>query len=706
MNHQTAQKLFQHTKILLACALFAFGAGVASADEGMWLLNQPPKKQLAASFDFSPDDAWFLHLQRSAVRLSDGGSASVVSADGLVMTNHHVAFSQISKLSTAERNLVEEGFIARSHDEELPCPDLEALILWEVEDVTERVKAAAAGLSAAAGEAARRQVISEIESASNESTGLHSQVVTLYGGGLYHLYRYKRYVDVRLVMAPHGDAAYFGGDVDNFEFPRFNLDVTFLRLYEDDKPVRPQHHLSFEVGGVDDGDPVFVVGHPGRTQRTYTVDHLRFLRDVSYPSIMQSLYRAEVELEVFASQSEEHGRIANRNLLGVKNGRKGLGGKLRALQNPAIFAGKKAEEQRLRDAVMGNPTYKKQWGEGWDLVEQSLQTYGDMFADYSTLEQRPLGGSRLFGIARTIVRMTAELEKPSGERLKQYRDSNLASVELRLFSPAPIYEKLEVLQLSTGLAMLAETLGGEDPLVLGALDGRSLDDRARQLVQETALMDVEERRRLVDGGIAAVKASDDPMIRLARRVDAPARELHRRFEDEVQSLQNKGYDVLSAARFAVFGDSVYPDATFTLRFSVGRVAGFEQEGETIAPFTDFNGLFERSAAQPGEDFELPAIWHEKKSELDLQTPFNFVSTNDIIGGNSGSPIVDRDGDVVGLIFDGNRYSFVWDTVFSAERGRAVSVDVRGIVESLRTIYRADELLGELLPETGAGHGTH
>lgn len=698
MNHPLIRNVLNRTKTLLIVALLAVGAAAVSADEGMWLLNQPPREQLAKAYDFRPDDDWFLHLQRSAVRLSDGGSASVVSADGLVMTNYHVAFSQISKLSTAERNLVEDGFLARRHDEELPCPDVEALILWQVEDVSEKIKGAAADLSPAEAEVARRQAISQIESASNETTGLHSQVVTLYGGGLYHLYRYKRYTDVRLVMAPHSSAAFFGGDVDNFEFPRFNLDVAFLRLYENDQPVQPEHYLPFDIGGVSAGDPVFVVGHPGRTQRTFTVDHLRSLRDVSYPAFMQSLYRAEVELEVFASQSDENRRIANRNLLGIKNGRKGLGGKLRALQDPSIFSGKIEDEKQLRQAVMANASYRRQWGEGWDLIKQSLETYEAIFPKYSVMESRPLGGSRLFGIARSIVQMTAELEKPSGERLKQYRDSNLASVELRLFSPAPIYEKLEVLNLSVGLAVMAETLGGENEWTLVALGDRSVDDRARQLVAETTLLDVEKRRQLVAGGIEAVKASDDPLIVLARLLDAPARQVQQRFEEEVQSVQNQGYDLLSAARFAVLGDSVYPDATFTLRFSAGRVAGFDQEGTEITPFTRLAGLYERSVAKSGDDFELPEVWHERKTTLDLDTPFNFVSTNDIIGGNSGSPIVDRDGDVVGIIFDGNRYSFVWDTVFTEQRGRAVSVDVRGMVETLGKVYDAKELLRELLPE--------
>lgn len=676
----------------------------ASADEGMWLLNNPPVDLIEDRYGFRPDDAWFNHLMRSAVRMGSGGSGSFVSRDGLIMTNHHVARDTISKLSTAERDLIADGFYAATRDEELRTPDLEVMNLVRIVDVTDRVQNAGAKHDdSAQAEAARRTEIASIQNEFGARTGLTPEVVTLYGGGLYHLYLYKRYTDVRLVFCPEDSAASFGGDVDNFEFPRWCLDVTFLRVYEDGEPVTPDHFLQFSTRGASEGDPVFVVGHPGRTQRLFTSDHLAFLRDVAYPAWMRFIYRREVELKVFSSLDTENARVAKSQLLGFQNGRKGLGGKLAALQDPGIFAKKLREETALRKAIMD--------GAGSDLdaaydalapfrdIADAQRTASEFYEHYQFLEWFRMGRSALYGHAMNTVRLVEEREKPNGQRLEEFTDANIPRIELALFSEAPIYDAFEINRLTSGLQILAELHGGDDPLVQRALAGKSPRDRAVELVSGTRMGDVEYRKQLVQSGSDSVRRSDDPMVRFARLIDEHARAVRERYEDEVEAVERESYAKLADARFEILGDSVYPDATFSLRLATGTVKGFDQEGEWIEPFTDISGMYRRmrdKGATP--PFLLENKWIRAQNSLALDTPYNLVSTNDIIGGNSGSPLVNRDGECVGLIFDGNRYSFVWDAIYTGERGRAVSVDVRGMLEVMNVVYNADALVNELLGE--------
>lgn len=679
-------------------ALAGLGAPRAAADEGMWLLNQPPMRMLQERYGFTPSPDWLDLVQKASVRMGSGGSGSIVSEDGLVMTNHHVARGQLAKLSTKDRDIIANGFLAREPSDELKCPDMEVLSLQEIVDVTERVKGAVKpGMSNAQAEEARRAAIAIVEREYNEKTGLTCQVVTLYGGGMYNLYCYKRYTDVRLVFAPEESIAAFGGDVDNFEFPRYCLDVTFLRLYENGEPARPTRHFRFTLDGVSEGQPVFVTGHPGRTQRSFAVSHLRTLRDNLYPTWMDFIRRREVELNVFASESDEHETQAYRELPSIENGRKGLGGKLVALQDPRNFAKKVREEEELKSAIASNAELSKQVGNSFEQIAEAQRAYDEIDDLYNVLERWPVGRSELFTIARTIVRLTEERTKPNEQRMSGYSESRVPTLELSLYSPAPIFEDLEVNRVASGLGMAADTLGGEHPVVKTLYGGLGANDRARQLVQGSDLADVDVRRRLVEGGVEAVRASKDPMIQLALALDKDARAVRERYENEVESPQTTAYGNLASARFAAFGESVYPDATFTLRLATGRVKGFEQEGEDVPFKTTFAGLFERYENRgPDEPFNLPRKWLASRSSLDLSTPFDVVSTNDIIGGNSGSPLVNADGRVVGLIFDGNRYSFAWDTIYSSEQGRAVSVDVRAIIEALRKVYNADALVNELV----------
>jgi hypothetical protein len=676
-----------HRTALATVAALAVLPAPARAEEGMWLPNAIPAAELKAKFGFEASPALLEHLQKSAVRFSTGGSGSIVSPDGLVMTNHHVGSDMLAKLSTPERDLLKTGFLARDRGQELPCPDLELNALWSIEDVTDRVTGAAKGAAdtAAAG-AAKRKEIARIEDESEKSTGLTSEVVTLYQGGKYHLYRYRTYRDVKLVFAPETAIAFFGGDTDNFEFPRYDLDCCFFRIYEDGKPLQPEHFLSWDADGAKEGELVFTWGHPGSTNRLYTADHVAFMRDVEEPMGLKRLWRNEVKLTTFMGRGAENARIAREDFFGTQNGRKASQGLLDALQDPAMVAAKRADEDALLKRLAGKPE-AKDFEDGRAMVRASLDAWKRLAPDYFALERRMRAGV-LAGIARTVLRMKAEDAKPSAERLPEFGDANRESLEAMLYSPAPVYPQLEIERMTSMLSGLAEERGLDDALVRKLLDGKSPRARATELVRGTKLADVAARRN---------PDMNDPMIRFMASVDDQARAARKAWEDQVDAPQKIAYGKIAAARFAAFGDSVYPDATFTLRMSYGTVRGWTAEDGTEVPaFTTLGGTFDRAKARAGDPaFELPKSWLDARAKIDAATPFNFVSTNDIIGGNSGSPIVDADGEVVGLIFDGNLDSLAGDVVFDGTRNRATSVDARGMLEAMRKVYGADSLVDEM-----------
>lgn len=669
----------------------------AAADEGMWLFNRPPIEQLESRYGFTPTQDWLDHLQKASVRVMTGGSASVVSPHGLVMTNHHVAYDQIVKVSTPQKDLMRDGFLAKKHEQEIRCPDIEMQVLQSIEDVTDRVNAAVKpGMSAAEAGAARQAARAEIEKQSIEQTGLHAEVVTLYGGARYHLYRYKRYTDVRLVFCPDEQAAAFGGDIDNFEFPRYCLDATFFRLYEDGKPANTPNHLRVNPKGAADGDLVFVTGHPGRTQRGYTAEHIKFLRDTMHPAMLRQIWRREVQLQTFSGYSDEHKRIAADDLGRFANARKAYTGFLAGLHDPSIIRAREDSDRSLKAFAASHPQHAEEWSGAWDEIESALQSYEQFFDKWLLLQRYPFFFSDLVDKAVTIVQMSDELSKPNGERLKKYRDSNLESLRIALYSSAPMSAELEIDRIASTLSALAEIYGADDPLVAKTLAGRSPRDRATELVRATSLFDVDSRRKLTDGGTKAVHASKDPLIRFALDLDADLREIERRYEDEYNSIIEPAYAKIVAARFASEGERAYPDATFTLRLAFGAIKGCYQDDQWVEPFTVIGGIFDRWEQRgPNEPFSLPRHWIDARRKLKLNTPYNNLSTCDIIGGNSGSPLVDRDGRIVGLIFDGNRSSFVWGMQYEGEFGRAVSVDIRGMLEAMKTVYKADALVKEM-----------
>jgi len=664
--------------------------------EGMWLFNNPPKKLLKEKYNFDKGPDWYEHVQKSSVRFNSGGSGSFVSANGLVMTNHHVGADALQKLSTKEKNYLKDGFHAKDPSEEIKCVDLELNVLMEIVDVTKDVEAAVPeGASAEEAFKARRAVTAKIEKESQDKTGLRSNIITLYQGGQYHLYRFKRYTDVRLVFAPEQQIAFFGGDPDNFEYPRFDLDCCFFRIYEDGKPIQCKHYLKWSKAGAKDGELVFVSGHPGRTNRQNTMSELEYLRDFGYPFVLQRLYRMETALRSWSERSEENARRAKDDLFGVQNSRKARDGGLGGLLDPALMARKQSAEQQLRDAVAKDP--KLSFAKGaWERITAAEKKRREIALPFLMLEGGSGFNSNLFGIARTLLRAAEEKPKPNGERLREFVDSNLAPLELQLFSDEPIYEDLEIVKLSDSLRLLAEEMGMENELVKKVLAGKSPRDRAAELVLGTKLKDVELRKKLYEGGARAVDASNDPMIEVARTIDAEARKYRKIFETEIDEVKRQAHAQIAKAKYALEGDSVYPDATFTLRLSYGVVKGYEEAGKQVPHETTFAGLYERSASQKNRPpFDLPERWVERKSKLDLNTPFNFVCTCDIIGGNSGSPVINANAEVVGLIFDGNIQSLVLDFIFDETVARALSVHSQGIIEALRKVYDANDLADEL-----------
>lgn len=679
--------------VLLLAALSAcvLTAPHAAADEGMWLINKPPLEALKTRYGFEPSAQWLENQQKSAVRFNNGGSGSLVSPDGLVMTNHHVGSQMIAELSTADRDLLTTGFLARQRGDELRCPKLELNILWSIEDVTDRVNAAAKpGMSDAEANTARRAETARIEKESEDASGLDSQVVTLYQGGAYHLYRFKRFTDIRLVFAPDQQTAAFGGDIDNFEYPRFCLDVCFFRIYEDGKPLKSEHHLRWSPGGSKEGDLALVFGHPGRTSRIYTADHMVFQRDTAVPYTLGRSARREIELQTFRGRTAEHARIGKDDIDGVANRRKALTGELAALLTPSLIDRKRAEDKRLHD-ILNAPTAEAC---PWDRIKLAQDAHAEIFTTRSALSG--LFASDLGRHAMRLVQLAEELPKPGADRLREFRDTALPSLYLDLYSEAPIYPILDIDSLTSALTNLAAVLGGDHPLVVRALAGKSPAERASELIRETRLTDVAERRRYAEGGSSVVANSYDPMIRFAMDFDAEIRALRTRYENEVEAVERAAYAEIARLKFQQHGDSVYPDATFTLRMSYGPIVGWVENGRQVPAYTTLAGMFERAADRGSRPpFNLNEKWAKRKGRVNLSTPYNFVCTADIIGGNSGSPVVNTAGEVIGIIFDGNIHSLVGRYAYDDRLARAVSVDSRAIIESLRKVYDAGSLADEL-----------
>jgi hypothetical protein len=675
---------------LLAAAL----ALPAAAEEGFWTFDNPPVEALKETgFPASPE--WLARVRLASLRFMDGASGVFVSGDALMATNHHVALECLQNLSTKENDLVATGFLARERDEERACPGYEVNALIGTEDVTARITGAVnPAMSDKEAADARKAVSARLRNECAAATGLRCDMVSLYQGGEYWLYRYKTYTDVRLVFAPEQEIAFFGGDPDNYTYPRHDFDVCFFRAYESGRPASPPAWLPWSRTGTKDGEAVLVSGNPASSSRHSTLAQLTSEREIVLPAVIKFVKERLAALAAYSAKGPEPARRALSATFQLENARKSYEGRLLALYDAKGMARKADEEKELQANVAALPALAAQIGDPWGQVAAARAK-----ADPRTDELRfvSFSGSTLWTNAGRIVHLADEVRKPNEQRLEEFVDSALPSLKNELFSTAPVYPDFEEATLADQLRQAAAALGPDHAFMKAVLAGRTPDEAARALVSGTTLADVRVRRKLVDGGVKAVLASKDPMIVLARAVDSLVREVRRFRDEELRAVLARAGEKIALARLKVYGRNAYPDASFTLRLSYGRVKGYPAEGTQVPPFTTFHGLYDRSLGFGGKPpWNLPPRWQEKKAALDLTVPLNFASTADIIGGSSGSPLLNTAGEIVGLVFDGNIESMAWDYFYTDEQARAVSVDSRAVVEALRSLFGAEELVRELL----------
>jgi hypothetical protein len=676
--------------IVAVVSIATFGSRLA-ADEGMWPLNRFPTAPVQQQHGFTPSPQWLERAQLASVRFAAGCSGSLVSATGLVMTNYHCAVSCVEAVATPDRTLLQTGFYAASQAEEQQCPGMELNQLTGVTDVTDRVAGATKDTGGEAFTAARKAVFAAIEGECATGSDVRCEVVTLYRGGKYDLYKYRRFQDVRLVFAPEFDIGLFGGDPDNFMFPRYNLDLAFVRIYENGAPLRPTHWFRWSPQGASAGDLVFVTGHPGTTLRQYTTAQLEFERDVRLPTHLQFYSERRGLLTEFQRRGAEQARVAGTPLLFVENTLKVQRGLFAAVADRKLLERKRSEEATLRQRVAGQPALQKRLGGAWDAIAASVERSREPWLRLTALSR--LNGSELFAQAQTLLRHAEELPKPNDKRLPEFTDAALPARQQRIAARRPYDKNLETVLLAHALTHLRDQFGLDDPAVKALLGRRSPDEVASSVIRDTTLHDPAARVTLMKAGMQALHASTDPLIVLARAVDPFARDARRQNEDQIDAGVARNQELIAQARFAIEGDRVYPDATFTLRVTFGTVKGWKEGDREITPFTTLAGLYERHTGSA--PFALPGRWLDRRAAVALDTPFNLVADTDIIGGNSGSPMIDRQGRIVGLVFDGNIHSIGGEYWFDPARNRTVAVDSRGIREALKSIYQAERVLQEI-----------
>ncbi len=675
--------------VITACLMLTH---TLHAEEGMWTFDKFPSKTLNAKYGFMPSQAWLDHVRLSSLRIAGGCSASFVSPQGLVMTNHHCVLECVQQLSTPKQNYETDGFLAKTIAEERSCPAFELDQLVEIRDVTGEVQGAIAGKSGDDANKALRAKQAEIQQSCGKDAGVRCDVVSLYYGGIYDLYRYKRYTDVRLVFAPEFSVAQFGGDPDNFNFPRFDFDIGMVRAYENGKPAASPDYLRWSANGTKDGDLVFVSGNPGGTSRQLTMSQLSFERDHLYPNLIPAMSEYRGALEDFIARGPEQAREANEDLFYLENGFKVYFGRQQALLDPKFMAGKQKEEQDLRAAVAANPKLADD-AKAWDEIAQIQRVREQLFVRRTRLGARAFRGG-LLGYAFTLVQAASERTKPNGERLPEYTDQALVETEQELSAAVPVFKDLQELSLRLGFNNVRRDLGADDPFVRKMLGKESPEQLAHRLVTETKLDDPKVREELYKGGQTAVSASSDPMIRFAALINDDLLAVRKEYEARVDAPTRAATEKTAKARFAIYGTSIDPDATFTPRLNYGTVKGFENaEGKFLEPYTTIGGLFERATGAP--PYNLPESWLKAKESLNLTTPMNVSTTSDTTGGNSGSPLIDKDGNVVGLLFDGNIFSLGGDYGYEPLKNRSISVDSRALLEGLKKVYHADRLTEEI-----------
>ena len=688
-------------KLLLVSAFLTLGA-VAHADEGMWTFHNPPTQLISQKYGVTVTPAWLEQVRLSTIRLSNC-TASFVSPNGLILTNFHCSWACLDEHSTKDKSLIFDGYLADGKEKELRCQTQVADVLVAYEDITAKVTDATKGVSDQAANDARKKILTQLEQAceqasrNDKKTGaLKCESVNLYNGGQYWLYKYKRYDDVRLVFAPENAIAQFGGDPDNFQFPRWCLDMSVLRAYDaNGKPAVTPHFMKIDFKGPAENEPVFVSGHPGSTDRLLTVSQLKTLRDVDLPQALIRGAELRGRYIQFGKQSAQNERITQASLEAMENTLKVQRKELDALHVDELLARKAREEATIKAKVMATPDLATTVGDAWANIESAELASRAIALPYTFLESGAGFNSRLFRWARTLARGSVELPKKNDERLREYRDTALPRIEQQLAAPTPIYPELEQLTLSFSLERMREWLGPDDPTVRALLSKESPDQLAKRLVTTSKLADPAARIALWKGGSKAVDSANDPMIAIAKLVDERARAIRKKYEDEIEAVTRVASEKVAKARFAAFGTSVYPDATFTLRLSYGSVQGWNENGTNVRPFTPLSRLFERATGEA--PFEVPASWAKAKDKLDLNTPFNLSTNNDIVGGNSGSPLINAKGEIVGLVFDGNIHSISGSYWFDEKLNRSVAVHPAIIKEALDKVYGARALLKELQP---------
>ena len=681
--------------IAVLAALASFSA---AADEGMWTFDNPPRAAIAEKYGVTLDAPWLDRVRQATLRLESGCTGSFISGDGLILTNHHCAEDCISQNSTPESDLVGNGFHAGTRDKELRCQEEAVSVLVGTEEVTAKVAAATAGLAADAAVEARRRELTRLEQACEEASAkskggaLKCERVSLYQGGQYWIYKYRRFEDVRLVFAPERDIAAFGGDPDNFQFPRWSLDFSILRAYEGGKPAKTPTHLRFAWNGAQPGDPVFVSGHPGNTDRLLTASQLELQRDTFMPFWLMRYSELRGRMIQYSKSGEEPRRTAESYLNQIENSIKVRRKQFDALLDPALLAAAGKKEAALREAVAANPALAGSAG-AWQDIANAQKVWRDILVAYTFIEGGAAFNSTLFGHARALVRSAAERGKSNEARLPEFTEARLPAVVQNLQAAAPVYPDFEILRLSFGLERMREWLGPDDPLVRKIFGNDSPDKLATRLVRDSALGDPAARVALYEGGQAAIDASQDPMIRLAALVDPTARELRKMFEEKVEGPVQQGQEAIAKARFATYGTSIYPDATFTLRLSYGAMMGWNEKGQDVRPWTELSRAFERATGEP--PFKIPESWMAVKDRLDMTTRANFTTNNDIVGGNSGSPMLSARGEIVGLAFDGNIHSISGSYWFDDRINRTIGVHPAYIRTALEQVYGARALLAEI-----------
>ena len=687
-------------KIFVFAVIFACFAPLSVfAEEGMWLFTNPPTQAIEKAYNFTLTPEWLENVQKSSIRFGRGGSASFVSPKGLVMTNHHVGVGVVQRMSSADNDMVQNGYYAATLADELKCTGVELNVLWEVRDVTEKVHTAVRpGLAGDAAEQARRTVISKIESEASTETGLKCEVAAFFNGGLYHLYCYKKYTDIRLVFAPEQAIGFFGGDPDNFEYPRYCLDVMFFRAYENDVPAETPNFLKFSANGATDDELVFVSGHPGRTNRFQTVSELKFYRDKLNPYGMEKVYRKEVTMKAYGEMSAEHLRQVQTDIFRWTNYRKVRLGVLTSLQDESLMSRKEAEEKALRDEITRARLLNANEVSPWLQIERALKQWETVMYPYDLLEVGEGFNTPLFSYARSIVRAGQESQKPDEKRLRGYLVADLPGIRASLETQSPFYENVEIAKLSDSLTLIVEKLGAEDPLVRQIMAGKSPQNRALELIKRTKLFDATKRLEMFDAAAeSGMIATDDPMVQLVLAIDKRAREVRNAMETRVEEPMRQAYTKIADARFKLYGTTVYPDATFTLRLTYGQIKGVtDPDGATHPGWTVMGDTFKHGEARNFiPPYNLPESWLQARDRIKYDTPMNTISTTDTIGGNSGSPMLNKAGEIVGILFDGNRVAHARSFIYDDTHIRSVSVCSTAIIEAIKSVYAAERLLEEL-----------